>query len=69
LERFRLPMSPGASPSGAQVVPSERKLDRPVMEARFGRELWWEILFLALLLAAVEMTIARSSSPSAPDRG
>jgi hypothetical protein len=53
----------------AQVVPADRKLDRPVMEARFGRELWWEILFLALLLAAVEMTIARSSSPSAPDRG
>ncbi len=46
---------------GAVLVSGEGRLDRPVMSARFGRELWWEIILLALALAIVELFVAQGS--------
>ncbi|MFH1681836.1 MAG: BatA domain-containing protein [Candidatus Eisenbacteria bacterium] len=51
-----------------RVIPEDRMPEKVVLEARFGRELWWEILGLVLLLAAVETAIARSHRPSSLDR-
>lgn len=54
---------------GSNVVPSGRRIERPVLEARYGRELWWQILALALLVAFVELALSRSGRPVLPDRG
>jgi hypothetical protein len=52
-----------------RVIPEGRVPEKTVLEARYGRELWWEIVGLVLLLAAVEMAVARSHRPSSLDRG
>ncbi|MBM3321693.1 MAG: VWA domain-containing protein [Candidatus Eisenbacteria bacterium] len=52
-----------------RVIPEGRMPEKTVLESRYGRELWWEILGLVLLLAAVETAVARSHRPSSLDRG
>jgi hypothetical protein len=67
-----LPLSEAAGRLGVpdlRTIAPDAKPERPVMEARFGREFWWEVLVLVLVLAAVETAVARSHRPSAPDRG
>jgi len=51
-------------PEEATLVPPGVRLDRPVSEARYGRELWWELVWLALALAVVELVLARSRRTS-----
>lgn len=43
-----------------KVLAGNRRIERSVVEARFGRELWWEIILLALAVALVEMVVART---------
>lgn len=47
----------------AEVMAPSRRLERPILEARYGRELWWELVLLALAVAAVEMVVARTHRP------
>lgn len=51
-----------------RVIPHGTKLERPVMESRYGRELWWELVWLALLVAFVEMMVAGSRRSTARSR-
>ncbi len=44
---------------GARALPAGAEIGTAVREARFGRELWREMLVAALLLLAAEMTLAR----------
>ncbi|MFH1276777.1 MAG: BatA domain-containing protein [Candidatus Eisenbacteria bacterium] len=50
---------------GARVMPPSRRLERPILEARYGKEFWWELVLLALAVAAVEMVVARTHRPGA----
>ena len=56
----------GRFPEGAaEVIRPDRRLERPVLEARYGRELWWELIILALLIAAAELFLSRTGRPAA----
>ncbi len=46
---------------GAVIVPDGERLEREVLGSRFGRELWWELLAIALLLAIVELAVAQGT--------
>jgi len=58
-----VPAVVGALPH--KIVGHERRLERPILEARYGRELWWELLILALAIALVEMLLARTRRSAA----
>ena len=55
--------------SDAVIVPVGEQLDRQVLGSRFGRELWWELLALALVLALVELAVAQGTRRTVIARG
>ncbi len=51
------------------VVPEGKRLDRTVLGSRFGRELWWGLLVIALLLLLVELAVSQGVRRAPAARG
>jgi hypothetical protein len=59
--------SVGVNPGQARRLPAVTGIDKEILEARFGVELWKYFIGLALALALLEMAIGREpSSPPTP---